>query len=58
MPRGPALILGSEMAAVTPRDAYELPTVESAALAEQLWDMSVVRNAFENFVPTDSIFGP
>lgn len=53
-----ALILGSEMAAVMPRDAYEFPTVESAALAEQLWDMSAVRDAFENFVPADSIFGP
>lgn len=53
-----ALILGSEMAAVTPPDAHEFPTVESAALAEQLWDMSAVRNTFENLVPTDSIFGP
>ncbi|MFA4081921.1 SDR family NAD(P)-dependent oxidoreductase [Mycobacteroides salmoniphilum] len=53
-----ALILGSEMADVTPRDSYEFPTVESAALAEQLWDMSAVRNTFENLVPTDSIFGP
>ncbi|QCH24040.1 SDR family NAD(P)-dependent oxidoreductase [Mycobacteroides salmoniphilum] len=53
-----ALILGSEMAAVTPRDAHEFPTVESVALAEQLWDMSAVRNTFENFVPSDSIFGP
>ena len=53
-----ALILGSEMAAITPGDAHGFPTVESAALAEHLWGMSTVRSTFENFVPADSAFRP
>jgi hypothetical protein len=53
-----ALILGSEMAAITPGDAHGFPTVESVALAEHLWGMSTVRSSFENFVPADSAFRP
>ncbi|MGH3725894.1 MAG: SDR family NAD(P)-dependent oxidoreductase [Mycobacterium sp.] len=53
-----AFILGSEMAALTPQDIHGFPTVESAALAQHLWDMSAVRKTFESFVPADSIFQP
>lgn len=53
-----ALILGSEMAAVTPDGAYAFPTVDAAVLAEHLWDMSRAGDTFEKLVPEDSVFRP
>ncbi|ORB60861.1 hypothetical protein BST43_01115 [Mycobacteroides saopaulense] len=53
-----ALILGSEMAALTSSGDSPFPTVEAAALADDLWDMSTVVDTFEKFVPEDSPFRP